>query len=79
MANSTPDDDMMESQQSKDLGHATKSQPDKAKDAEKETDLNQIEDDARANRGIGSETIGERDSETRKNLEEAAAKNDRNH
>ncbi len=72
MPRSVPDDDIVDQQQARDLGHATKSQSQKAKDAEQETPEERIEKDARANRGLGSLLPPGRESETEKALKRAA-------
>ncbi|MFC6486675.1 hypothetical protein [Nitratireductor sp. GCM10026969] len=72
MPRSVPDDDIMDGQQARDLGHATKSQPQKARDAEEETPEERIEKDTRANRGLGTLLGSDKDSETQKVLERAA-------
>ncbi|WP_274426995.1 hypothetical protein [Chelativorans sp. YIM 93263] len=72
MPRSAPEDDMMDEQQAKDLGHATKSQPRKAKDAEKETSEAHIESNTRANRGLGELIPPDRESETESAIKRAA-------
>lgn len=72
MPRSVPEDDIMDEQQARDLGHATKSQPQQAKDLEKETPEERIEKDTRANRGIGALIPSDRESETAKALKRAA-------
>lgn len=77
MPRSVPDDDIMDEQQSLDLGHPTKSQPQQAKDLEKETPGARIESDTRANRGLGTLIPPHRESETQEALERAAYTGDR--
>ncbi|UUP18497.1 hypothetical protein [Nitratireductor thuwali] len=78
MPKTVPDKDVMNKQQAKDLGHATKSQPEQAKDAEKETATERIERDTRANRAIGSAMYGDKKTAaTERKLERAAERNDR--
>lgn len=72
MPRSVPDDEIMDEQQSRDLGHVTKSQPQQAKDAEGETVERRIERDTRANRGLGTLIPPDRQSETHEALERAA-------
>lgn len=72
MPRSVPDDDIMNEQQAKDLGHATKSQPQKAKDAEKETPEAHIERNTRANRALGALIPPDRESETEAAMKRAA-------
>jgi hypothetical protein len=72
MPRSVPDDDMMDEQQSKDLGHATKSQPERARDAQEETEEERIEHDTRANRGIGRAFEPRPKSETEEAIRRAA-------
>lgn len=77
MPRSVPDDDIMDSQQARDLGHATKSQPRKARDAQEETPEENIEKNTRANRGIGTLLGSDRESETEKALQRAAYRPER--
>ncbi|WP_309083839.1 hypothetical protein [Chelativorans sp.] len=77
MSRSVPEDDMMDAQQSKDLGHPTKPQPDQAKDAGKEGPAEQIEDDVRANRGLGTQTRPREKSDTEKAMERATDRSKR--
>lgn len=72
MPRSVPDDDIMDEQQAMDLGHATKSQPQQAKDAEKETPEARIDRSARATRGLSTLIPPDRESETEAAMRRAA-------
>ncbi|WEX08451.1 hypothetical protein [Chelativorans sp. AA-79] len=72
MPRSVPDDDMMDEQQTRDLGHPTKHEPGKNEIDTEESAAEKIEDDVRANRGLGR-LVEKRDkSESEKSLERAA-------
>ncbi|MDN2566274.1 hypothetical protein N1F89_08575 [Aquibium sp. A9E412] len=74
------DDAMMRHQQAKDLGHDTdtRSQPERARDAERDSQAERLEDDARANRGIGALfRLFRRPSRTERVVARAAENNDR--
>jgi len=63
MSRSVPDDDMMDEQQARDLGHPTKHE---------ESPAERIARDVRANRGLGTLAEPRKKNETEKSLERAA-------
>lgn len=72
---SNPDDELMTAQQEKDLGHAVKPQPERAKSLEHETVDEKIETDLISNEGLGTAAyLRQRKSETEQALERARQK-----